>query len=64
MFKYLHWGILYGSRDQRMGYNWEAVGAYYAGFSASPEQAAKRKWYAQRVKATYEDIKKPHEGAK
>ncbi|MBL0612456.1 transglycosylase SLT domain-containing protein [Aeromonas jandaei] len=48
---------------KRMGYNWEAVGAYYAGFSASPEQAAKRKWYAQRVKATYEDIKKaPRKG--
>ena len=50
---------------KRIGYNWEAVGAYYAGFSASPEQAAKRKWYAQRVKATYEDIKKsPTKGAK
>ncbi|MGL4355089.1 MULTISPECIES: transglycosylase SLT domain-containing protein [Aeromonas] len=50
---------------KRMGYNWEAVGAYYAGFSASPEQAAKRKWYADRVKSTYEKIKKaPLKGPK
>ncbi|WP_368227774.1 transglycosylase SLT domain-containing protein [Aeromonas sp. R1-1] len=46
---------------KRLGYNWEAVGAFYAGFSKSPEQAAKRKWYADRVKSTYEEIKKrPH----
>ena len=50
---------------KRMGYNWDAVGAYYAGFSASPEQAAKRKWYADRVRSTYEQIKKaPSKGPK
>lgn len=50
---------------KRFGYNWDAVGAYYAGFSSSPEQAAKRKWYADRVKSTYEQIKKaPLKGPK
>jgi soluble lytic murein transglycosylase-like protein len=50
---------------KRLGYNWEAVGAYYAGFSKSPEQAAKRKWYMERVKSTYEQIKKaPSKGPK
>lgn len=43
---------------KRMGYNWEAVGAYYAGFSSTPAQTAKRKWYAERVKVTYDAIKK------
>jgi len=33
---------------KRMGYNWDAVGAYYAGFSTSAKQAEKRKWYAER----------------
>lgn len=50
---------------KRLGYNWEAVGAYYAGFSKSPEQSAKRKWYMERVKSTYEQIKKaPSKGPK
>ncbi|ARW85441.1 transglycosylase SLT domain-containing protein [Aeromonas salmonicida] len=50
---------------KRLGYNWEAVGAYYAGFSKSPEQVAKRKWYSDRIKATYEEIKKaPLKGPK
>lgn len=48
---------------KRMGYNWEAVGAYYAGFSKSPEQAAKRKWYAERIRTIYYElkIKKPNQ---
>ncbi|HAT2492372.1 TPA: transglycosylase SLT domain-containing protein [Aeromonas hydrophila] len=52
---------------KRLGYNWEAVGAFYAGFEKSPEQAAKRKWYADRVRETYEQIKNkkgPITGAK
>ena len=49
---------------KRMGYNWDAVGAYYAGFSTSAKQAEKRKWYAERVKLTYDEIKKSpkHQG--
>ena len=45
---------------KRIGYNWDAVGAYYAGFSTSAKQAEKRKWYAERVKLTYDEIKKSH----
>ena len=41
-----------------LGLSWDAVGAYYAGFSTSAKQAEKRKWYAERVKLTYDEIKK------
>lgn len=54
----IHTGAYYLAHAiSRLGYNWEAVGAYYAGFGKSPGQAAKRTWYAQRVKATYDGIK-------
>lgn len=53
---------------KRLGYNWDAVGAYYAGFSSSPAQAEKRRWYAERVKATYHQLKQKkaplHQGPK
>ena len=53
---------------KRLGYNWDAVGAYYAGFSKSPEQSEKRRWYAERVKSTYHQLKQKkaplHQGPK
>lgn len=42
----------------RLGYNWEAVGAYNAGFSKSHRQALRRHQYASKVRHHYHNIKR------
>ena len=56
--------LLYGYCHKEAGVQLGSCGAYYAGFSKSPEQSAKRKWYMERVKSTYEQIKRPHQRPK
>ena len=42
---------------RRMGYTWEAVGAYNAGFRRSDRQAMRRLAYARKIEAIYRAIK-------
>ncbi len=42
----------------RMGNNWDAVGAYNAGFSSKPQQIKRRYQYASKVRLHYRDLKK------
>lgn len=42
---------------KKWGVNWNAVGAYNAGFSKTEKQAAKRYHYAAKIQATYQVIK-------
>lgn len=42
---------------KRWGVNWEAVGAYNAGFSKTDEQKIKRQNYANKIFSTYQSIK-------
>lgn len=42
---------------KKWGVNWQAVGAYNAGFSISERQAYKRYVYARKIEATYRAIK-------
>ncbi len=41
----------------RLGYNWDAVGAYNAGFSKLRRQALRRSQYASKVRYYYRNIK-------
>ncbi|EOH3640168.1 transglycosylase SLT domain-containing protein, partial [Salmonella enterica subsp. enterica serovar Braenderup] len=41
-----HWGV-----------NWDAVGAYNAGFAKNAKQDKRRKHYARKIYATYHAIK-------
>lgn len=43
---------------KKWGKNWNAVGAYNAGFSREPKQAMKRYNYANKIYTTYISIKK------
>ncbi|HCP2533736.1 TPA: type 4b pilus CFA/III lytic transglycosylase CofT [Escherichia coli] len=42
----------------RMGHNWDAIGAYNAGFSKTPRQKKRRYQYASKVRQQYQSIKK------
>ncbi|ADO47275.1 lytic transglycosylase domain-containing protein [[Enterobacter] lignolyticus] len=42
----------------RVGNNWDAVGAYNAGFSTKPRQIKKRQQYAKKVRKHYQIIKR------
>lgn len=43
---------------KRWGVNWEAVGAYNAGFAKTDVQKARRTNYANKIFSTYQSIKK------
>lgn len=54
----IHTGAYYlALAFHRMGNNWQAVGAYNAGFKKTPTQAARRQKYANEVHAIYRKIK-------
>ncbi|EOU3971288.1 TPA: transglycosylase SLT domain-containing protein [Salmonella enterica] len=42
----------------RMGHNWDSIGAYNAGFSKTPRQKERRYQYASKVRQQYHNIKK------
>ncbi|WP_277973001.1 transglycosylase SLT domain-containing protein [Pantoea agglomerans] len=43
---------------KKWGFNWQAVGAYNAGFRKTEEQAQRRYVYARKIEAIYRAIKK------
>lgn len=42
----------------KMGTNWQAIGAYNAGFKASKKQSRRRYEYARKIEQIYQIIKK------